>query len=292
VGESEVESQGGKSVVLAVQSRVPAARRRVARHVLTVAGGATCACVRASWQALARRDTSELSSAKTHVPLGLQTLDPVAQTVSLAEDDRLIAKARQEVLAAQKRMKHMDLFKPVEAPAKVLCVSSALLPPAALARRSTQYSLASPCPPAPPLIASAAPAVRGPPRRRVGAAEMLCCVQPWPRVLRGLTSRADAAGGPQSQGPRAQSGSPTAQGRRVALRRGVLKGGGAGRAAWARDYARKWGAGQGGGQTGYWQADDACNAGEQQAAPHTGQGSRAAQDLCSDAHGKPAQGRG
>ena len=137
-------------MVLVVQSRVPAARRRVARHVLTVAGGAACACVRASWQALARRDTSELSSAKTHVPLGLQTLDPVAQTLSLAEDDRLIAKARQEVLAAQKRMKHMDLFKPVEAPAKVLCVSSALLPPAALARRSTQYSLASPCPPAPP----------------------------------------------------------------------------------------------------------------------------------------------
>jgi hypothetical protein len=35
----------------------------------------------------------------------------LARTVSLSEDDRIIARARKEVLAAQKKMAHMSLFK-------------------------------------------------------------------------------------------------------------------------------------------------------------------------------------
>ena len=72
------------------------------------------------WQALARRDTSALARAKTDVPLGLLKLDGVAKAVSLAEDDRQIAKARKEVLAAQQWMKRVHLIKAAQAPAKVL----------------------------------------------------------------------------------------------------------------------------------------------------------------------------
>ena len=48
--------------------------------------------------------------ARDHTPSALQSLDPVARTVSLSEDDRIIARARKEVLAAQKKMARMSLF--------------------------------------------------------------------------------------------------------------------------------------------------------------------------------------
>jgi hypothetical protein len=57
------------------------------------------------------------------VPLGLLRLDGVAKAVSLAEDDRQIAKARKEVLAAQQWMKKVHLIKAAQAPAKVLLCS-------------------------------------------------------------------------------------------------------------------------------------------------------------------------
>ena len=60
---------------------------------------------------LAERDTSRLLGRKENVPMALKTLDPLAQTVSLSEDDRIIAKARREVLAAKKEMAHMQLFQ-------------------------------------------------------------------------------------------------------------------------------------------------------------------------------------
>ena len=44
-------------------------------------------------------------------PSSLRALDPVARTVSLSEDDRIIAEARKEVLAAQHKMAHMSLFQ-------------------------------------------------------------------------------------------------------------------------------------------------------------------------------------
>jgi len=44
-------------------------------------------------------------------PSSLRALDPVARTVSLSEDDRIIEEAREEVLAAQHKMAHMSLFQ-------------------------------------------------------------------------------------------------------------------------------------------------------------------------------------
>ena len=88
------------------------------------------------WQALARRDTSALARAKTDVPLGLLKLDGVAKAVSLAEDNRQIAKARKEVLAAQQWMKQVHLMQAAQAPAKVLLLLLLLLPPACPAAHS------------------------------------------------------------------------------------------------------------------------------------------------------------
>lgn len=56
------------------------------------------------------RKALEKLGKRNHAPSALKTLDPLAQTVSLAEDDKIIAKARQEVLAAQQKMAHMRLF--------------------------------------------------------------------------------------------------------------------------------------------------------------------------------------
>jgi hypothetical protein len=50
-------------------------------------------------------------SQHNEVPSALKALDPVARTVSLSEDDRIIAEARKEVLAAQHKMAHMSLFQ-------------------------------------------------------------------------------------------------------------------------------------------------------------------------------------
>lgn len=43
----------------------------------------------------------------------------VARTVSLSEDDRIIARARKEVLAAQEKMARMSLFKDSSAKSQV-----------------------------------------------------------------------------------------------------------------------------------------------------------------------------
>merc|ERR1712216_30413 len=61
--------------------------------------------------ALALRDEQRLAAGRDDTPSAIKKLDQVAQTVSLAEDDRIIEKAKKEVLSAQKQMKHMDLFK-------------------------------------------------------------------------------------------------------------------------------------------------------------------------------------
>lgn len=50
-------------------------------------------------------------SQHNEVPSALKALDPVARTVSLSEDDRIIAEARKEVLAAQHKMARMSLFQ-------------------------------------------------------------------------------------------------------------------------------------------------------------------------------------
>jgi hypothetical protein len=56
---------------------------------------------------MALRKVSQINE----VPSALKALDPVARTVSLSEDDRIIAEARKEVLAAQHKIAHMSLFE-------------------------------------------------------------------------------------------------------------------------------------------------------------------------------------